>query len=286
MGQVLVTTLSNASLYALIAVSLIVIYRTTGLLNFGAGFFAIAAGNFYVAALNPGIVGVLIAMVATAMLLVVAYLVVVLWGESHGVSHVSLSLAMLGAGLVVEYVTSRIWSHRPRRADAIIDDTVTFGGTTFAADRLLVMGAAAICLVGLVLLIDKTMIGHTIEAVADDRQLARLYGIPSLAAACVAWGIAGALLGLAGAAQATVAASSFDVAVPLFVLAAAAAVIGGLGGIGKDMSGAVLVALVQAAAVQWVSSRYSVSIVFVLLFLVLMLRPQGLLGAARAAERV
>ena len=45
MGQVLVTTLSNASLYALIAVSLIVIYRTTGLLNFGAGFFAIAAGN-------------------------------------------------------------------------------------------------------------------------------------------------------------------------------------------------------------------------------------------------
>ena len=87
-------------------------------------------------------------------------------------------------------------------------------------------------------------------------------------------------------ADATVAASSFDVAVPLFVLAAAAAVIGGLGGIGKAIAGAVLVALVQAAAVQWVSSRYSVSIVFVLLFVVLMLRPQGLLGAARAAERV
>lgn len=286
MVQLVVTSLSNASLYALLAVSLTVVYRSSGLLNFGAGFFAIAAGNFYVAALSPGVGGVLAVVAGTALALVAAYLVVVWWGETHGVGHVSLSLAMLGAGLLVEYGTNRVLAHGPRRADPFIDRSLDVAGTSFAADRVLMFVLVVVSLVLLAVFVDKTMIGHAIEAVADDRQLSRLYGVPSLAITCVAWALAGALLGLAGALQATLAVSSFDLAVPLVVIAAAAAVVGGLGSIGKVAVGAVIVAVLQAMSTQWISSRYSVSIVFVLLFVVLMVRPQGLLGAGRSAERV
>lgn len=286
MVQFVVTSLSNASLYALIAVSLTVVYRSSGLLNFGAGFFAIAGGNFYATVLSPGAAGLVVTMLMTALVMVVAYLAVVWWGETHGVGHVGLSLALLGAGLLVEYSTGIVWSPRPRRADPFFEQTLSIAGTTFSADRVLAVGVTLGCLLVLALFIDKTMVGHAIGAVADDRQLARLYGIPSLAVTCVVWALAGALLGLAGALQATLAVSSFDLSVPLVVIAAAAAVVGGLGSISKAVVGALIVAALQAASVQWISSRYSVAIVFVLLFVVLMVRPQGLLGAGRSAERV
>lgn len=286
MVQLLVTSLSNASLYALIAVSLTVVYRSSGLLNFGAGFFAIAAGNFYAASFAPGPVGMVAVMVATAVAMVAVYLLVAWWGETRGVTHASLSLATLGAGLVLEYLANRIWAHGSRRADPYIDQTVSIAGTSFSADRVVAVLVAALCLGLLALFIDRTVVGHAIEAVADDRQLSRLYGVPSLVVTCVAWGLAGALLGLAGGLQATLAVSSFDLAVPLVVIAATAAVVGGLGTIGKVAAGALIVAVFQAISTQYVSSRYSVAIVFALLFVVLTFRPQGLLGASRSAERV
>lgn len=286
MVQLVVTSLSNASLYALIAVSLTVVYRSSGLLNFGAGFVAIAAGNFYAAAFTPGLSGVVTAMAAGAAVMVLVYLLVAWWGETRGVAHASLSLATLGAGLVLEHLTNLGWAHGSRRADPFIDRTVSIAGTSFSADRVVTVALAALCLGVLALFVDRTVAGHAIEAVADDRQLSRLYGVPSLLVTCVAWALAGALLGLAGSLQATLAVSSFDLAVPLVVIAATAAVVGGLGSIGKVAAGALVVAVLQAISTQYISSRYSVAIVFALLFVVLMLRPQGLLGAGRSAERV
>jgi branched-chain amino acid transport system permease protein len=104
--------------------------------------------------------------------------------------------------------------------------------------------------------------------------------------AVVTWVLAGAALGLAGVLQSSIAAVSQASALPLVIFGIAAAVVGGLGSISKAAAGALAVAAVQTGFIQFVSPRYSVSMVFLLLFVVLAWRPAGLFANSRKAERV
>lgn len=285
MTQFVVTTLCNAAVYALIAVSLNVIYRSSGVLNFGAGHIAVIAGIFYVNQMDPGVIGILVTIVVAALAGLVGYATSVAWGQRRGISHVSLSLALLGYGLILDFAAGEIWAKEGFSAGPLVDGNVTLGDTTFSRERILVVALAAIFIIAILLFVDRTMAGNAIEATAADAELATLYGVRTGVVAVVTWLLAGAALGLAGVLQASIAAVSLATALPLVIFGIAAAVVGGLGSISKAAAGAVAVAGVQTAFIQFVSPRYSVSMVFVLLFVVLALRPAGLFANARVAER-
>lgn len=286
MTQFVVTTLSNTAVYALIAVSLNVVYRSSGILNFGAGHVAVIVGIFYVNAMSPDAWGVLGAMAAGAIVSLVGYGTTIWWGQRRGFDHVALSLTLLGYGLVLDFFAGEIWAKEGFSASALIDGGITIGDTTFSRERVVVVVLATIFIVGVLLFVDRTMAGNALEATAADSELAGLYGVRTGVVACVTWALAGAALGLAGVIQSSIAAVSLATALPLVILGIAAAVVGGLGSISKAAAGALAVAAVQTAFIQFVSPRYSISMVFVLLFVVLALRPAGLFANARTAERV
>ena len=286
MTQFVVTTLSNASVYALIAVSLNVVYRSSGILNFGAGHITVVAGIFYVNQMSPNGLGIVLTMLAAALVSLLGYAITIWWGQRRGFDHVALSLALLGFGLVLDFLAGEVWAKEGFSAGALIDGRVTVGDTTFSRERILVVAIAAVFIVGTLLFVDRTMAGNAIEATAADGELAGLYGVRTGVVACVTWALAGAALGLAGVIQGSIAAVSLTTALPLVILGIAAAVVGGLGSISKVAAGALAVAAVQTAFIQYVSPRYSISMVFVLLFVVLALRPAGLFANARTAERV
>lgn len=286
MVQFLVTTLSNAAIYALIAVSLNVVYRSSGILNFGAGHLVAIAGIFYVNEVGANAGGIAAAMVAGAVISLIGYLATVWWGQRAGISAVALSLAMLGFGLLLEYTAGELWAKEGFSADALIDGGITIGDTTFSRERVLVVVLALLWMGIVLLIVDRTMIGHAIEATSVDSELAQLYGVRTGAVRALCWALAGAGLGLAGALQASISALSMTSALPLIVIGIAAAVVGGLGGVGKAAAGALVVAAVQTAFIQFVSPGYSVSMVFILLFIVLAMRPEGLFVNSRVAERV
>jgi branched-chain amino acid transport system permease protein len=286
MTQFVVTTLSNTAVYALIAVSLNVVYRSSGILNFGAGHVAVIAGIFYVNAMPPSALGIVGTMAIGAAVSLAGYILAIWWGQRRHFDHVALSLALLGYGLVLDFVAGQIWAKEGFSANALIGGEVTIGDTTFSRERILVVVIAAIFILGVLLFVDRTMAGNALEATAADSELAGLYGVRTGVVACVTWALAGAALGLAGAIQSSIAAVSLATALPLVILGIAAAVVGGLGSISKAAAGALAVAAVQTAFIQFVSPRYSISMVFVLLFVVLALRPAGLFANARTAERV
>lgn len=286
MIQFLVTMLSNASIYALVAVSLNVVYRSSGILNFGAGYMVAIAGIFYVNEMSASVVGVVVTVLASVVLSLVAYFTSTWWGQRTHLDHVALSLALLGFGLVLDFVAGRVWSSEGFSADSLLDGTFTVGGTTFARERVLAVVLAGIFILGVLVFVDRTMAGNALEATAADRELAGMYGVRTGVVACVAWALAGGAIGLAGILQSSISAVSMASALPLVIYGIAAAVVGGLGSIRNAVVGALAVAGVQAAFTQFVSPRYSVSMVFVLLFLVLALRPAGLFVNARNAERV
>jgi branched-chain amino acid transport system permease protein len=286
MTQFVVTTLSNAAVYALIAVSLNVIYRSSGILNFGAGHIAVIAGIFYVNQATPSVLGVLGTMVVTALLSLVGYAVAVWWGQRRGINHVALSLSLLGVGLVLEFLAGEIWAKEGFAAAPLLQGSVSIGDTTFARGRILVVVLAVVFIVGVLAFVDRTMVGNAFEATAADSELASLYGVRTGVIAVVTWILAGAALGLAGVLQSSIAAVSLASALPLVIFGIAAAVVGGLGSISKAVAGALAVAAVQTGFVQFVSPRYSVSMVFLLLFIALAWRPAGLFANPRKAERV
>ncbi|MEU7766565.1 branched-chain amino acid ABC transporter permease [Nocardia sp. NPDC049190] len=286
MIQFLVTAVSNAAIYALVAVSLNVVYRSSGILNFGAGYMVAIAGIFYVNEMSADIVGIVLTMLVAVLLSVVAYFASTWWGQRTKLDHVALSLALLGFGMVLDFVAGRVWATEGYSADAMIDGTLTIGDTTFATERVLAVLLAAVFIAGVLVFVDRTMAGNALEATAADSELAGMYGVRTGVVACVAWALAGGAIGLAGILQSSISAVSMDNALPLVIYGIAAAVVGGLGSIRNAVVGALAVAGVQAAFSQFISPRYSVSMVFVLLFLVLALRPAGLFVNARNAERV
>jgi branched-chain amino acid transport system permease protein len=284
--QLLVTTLSNAAVYALIAVALNVVHRSSGVLNFGAGHLAAVAGIFYANEISGSALGVVMTMVLAALVSLVAYVVSVRGGERLGVGAVPLSLSLLGVGLVLQFVAGELWPKQAFTAKPLVGGTLDIAGTTFATQRLVAVGVAAVFILAVVLFVERTMVGHAMEATAADVELAGLYGVRTGSVAAATWLIAGAALGLAGVLQSSLAAVSTSSAIPLVILGIVAAVVGGLGSFSKAAAGALLASLLQAAFVEYVSPRYSISLVFVLLFAVLVLRPAGLFANARTAERV
>jgi branched-chain amino acid transport system permease protein len=208
------------------------------------------------------------------------------WGQRRGINHVALSLSLLGVGLVLEFLAGEMWAKEGFSAAPLLQGSVSIGGTTFARGRILVVVLAVVFILGVLAFVDRTMVGNAFEATAADSELASLYGVRTGVIAVVTWVLAGAALGLAGVLQSSIAAVSQASALPLVIFGIAAAVVGGLGSISKAAAGALAVAAVQTGFVQFVSPRYSVSMVFLLLFVVLAWRPAGLFANSRKAERV
>lgn len=286
MIQLAVTTLSNAAVYGLVAIALNVVYRSGGVLFFGAGHVAAVVGIFYANEVGGSIPGVLVAIAVGSVVALVGYVSCIWFGTTRSISHVSLSLATLGFGLVLEFGAGHIWPKQGFAAPPLIAGRTEVLGTTFATQRLAAVALAAGLIVLVIVVIERTMIGHAMEATAADRELASLYGVRTLVVSASTWIIAGASLGLAGVLQSSIAVVSASSALPLTVFGIVAAVVGGLGSFSRAALGALVTALVQAAFVQYVSPRYSVSLVFFLLLVVLAIRPAGLFSNSRLAERV
>lgn len=173
MTQLLVTTLSNASIYALIAISLNIVFRSSGVLNFGAGYLAAVAGIFYANEISGSVIGVVLAMVVTAVVSLLAYFVAVRGGERLGVGRVQLSLSLLGFGLVLQFAAGELWAKQAFTARPLIAGTLNVAGATFAMQRVVAVAAAGIFVLAIVLFVERTMIGH---AIAPNRPSVRRGG--------------------------------------------------------------------------------------------------------------
>jgi branched-chain amino acid transport system permease protein len=150
----------------------------------------------------------------------------------------------------------------------------------------LIIGISALLLLALYLLVDRTLIGRTLVAVAYDEDLAAMYGVRSGQFQLLAWAVGGMCMAVAGILQASVASVSVDVAPTLLTFSLIGAVVGGLGSLGGSVGGAFVTALAITATATFIPGVYVLTATFVVLFLVLAVRPRGLFSTSIVAERV
>jgi neutral amino acid transport system permease protein len=278
--------LSLGSIYALGAVGLTLVYGILKLVNFAHGEL-LTFGAFMAFLVNvtwgaPLVVGVLFAVVTTALLAVLVERI--MWGpmRSRRAGLLQLLLMSIGLALVIRNVIQWFWGTEIRTLDVNVTDVVTFLGLRIGRTNLIVVAIGFVVLIATGLMLRYTLLGKRMRALSDDLELAETSGIDTSRVILYTWVFAGGLAGLAGVLAGAVTnvkpLLGFELLLPIF----AAVILGGIG----DAFGALVGGVVLGVVIEWstliIAARWKIAIGFVVLILVLLVRPQGIFGRARS----
>ena len=278
--------LSLGAIYALGAVGLTLVYGILKLVNFAHGDF-LTFGAYMAYLVNvtwglPLVVAVFWAMAMTAVLGV--FLEKVMWGpmRARGAGMVQLLLMSLGLALVIRYGIQFVWSTELRQLDVNRTDTVQFLGLTIGRTNLIVIIVGFAVLIGTGMMLRSTLLGKRMRALSDNLDLAETSGIDTSRVILWTWVFAAGFAGLAGVMAGAITQLQpelgFELLLPIF----AAVVMGGIGNAYGALAGGIVLGLVIEWSTLFIDARWKTAIGFVVLILVLIVRPQGIFGRAKS----
>lgn len=277
--QILVTSLTLGSIYALVAVGLVIVFKATDLINFGAGDWVLAGGYIALALLIAGapiwLILILAPLGGALMGVLIDLLVFRRLIRATPWMFVVASLAV--GGLLRELAIFRYQSQPYPFPAQFSRESFEVGGLLFVPQNLWVVGAAAVVIGSLMAFFKYTRHGKSLEAVAQNRVGAQIVGISLRKSLLITWGLTGAVSTIA----AILIAPSVDVSPEMATLVVSgfvAAAVGGLDSLLGAMVGGVLVAFLQTMTTVYVSSALDDIVVMVLLLVVMAVRPSGLFG--------
>jgi branched-chain amino acid transport system permease protein len=197
-------------------------------------------------------------------------------------------ISSIGVAIVIQGIVRGIWGPDEHRFPSVPfgDSQFHIGPLSFGGLDVLIVAIAGAMMIGLTYIIGSTSLGRNIRAVADDRIAAALLGIDLERTIALTFFIASALGGAAGILIGLQYNSvSVDMGSRIELKGLAIIILGGMGSIPGAVIGALLLGVVETLTVQFVSSSYRDAAAFAVMFLILVLRPSGLLGkrALRAA---
>jgi neutral amino acid transport system permease protein len=285
-AQTGINGLSLGSIYALGAVGLTLVYGILKLVNFAHGDF-LTFGVYMAYLVNvtwglPLVTAVFFAMAMTALLGV--FFERIMWGpmRARHAGLLQLLLMSIGLAFLIRSGIQWFWGTEIRALDVNVTDTVELFGLRIGRTELTVFVVGFAVLVAIGLMLRYSLLGKRMRAIADDPELAETAGIDTSRVILYTWIFAGALAGLAGVLAGAVTdvkpELGFELLLPIF----AAVVMGGIG----DAFGALAAGLVLGVVIEWstlvIDARWKISVGFVVLVLVLVIRPQGVFGRAKA----
>jgi branched-subunit amino acid ABC-type transport system permease component len=205
----------------------------------------------------------------------------------RGASAVGLIIVSIGIGLIVQYVVVIIWSPNFVSYRLSPGAAVQLGSLFFTTLQLTVIGVAVFAMVGVHVLLTYTKLGRAMRATAVNASLARDCGIATDRIVDVVWLISGAMCGLAGVIFAMSIISFTPASEQGFVVVIiAAAIVGGIGKPYGAMLGALVLGMATELAALVINPAYKDVVAFVLLAVVLLVRPRGILSGIATKEEV
>jgi branched-chain amino acid transport system permease protein len=194
-------------------------------------------------------------------------------------------ITAIGMSFILQNI-GLVWKgSRPTSVDSILPrgEVFAIGGVTYTWDKLIVLLFTVPVLFALIWLVQRTRHGKAMRATAQDRDAAAMMGIDVNRTISFTFLIAGALAGAAGLLYALYITNiRFDEGFRLGLIAFTAAVVGGIGNLPGAVLGGLLIAMIESFnnGLSWVTpgSDWTQSIIFSVLIVVLVFRPEGLLG--------
>lgn len=184
-----------------------------------------------------------------------------------------------GIHLTLANLALLAWSADPRIITTTYSGAnLAVGGLTIPVIQLVTFILAFVIIAGLYVLLYRTKIGRAIQATAQDREMARLMGISVHQVYAVTFGIGSAITGLSGSLIASFRHVETGMGLPYTIIAFCVVVLGGMGYIPGALIGGLILGIVGSLSTYLFTAGWSITITFFLLYVILLLRPQGILG--------
>jgi len=289
--QLLWSGILNGMLYALIGLSLVLIFKTARILNFAAGTMAGFTGWFaWWWATKQGIpfllaILVAIVMVAVATLLIERLTIRPLINENFlSIVTITLGLEFHIANLSINFFGGRAESLR-------IPGDIQFknfeiGGVRFNWWHVVILICTFIILAIVGYIVNRTELGLAMRAFAEDKDAARLMGIKESTVSQWTWTLSVTVGGLAGILFAPVLFLQQDYMNIPFIKGFVAAILGGFTSLSGGVLGGLLLGELEAFAVKYAPRQMAAALPVIIVFFILLIRPRGLFTRAKAHERV
>jgi branched-chain amino acid transport system permease protein len=286
--QLALSGLAQGAIYALVALSMCVVYRATTVVNFGHGDL-VMAGAFvvYVLVVLAGLPFLASAVLAVALLFLLGVLIEIgLIERIKAGPHIGFALMCIGFGYVLRGIARGFWGREVLPMPAVFDfPPVIVGDLVVTADALIIFAAVGVLLALFFVLFYRSSAGRVMQAVCQSERGAALVGINVRAFHGVMWGAGAALGAVGGVLVAPLTLLHPGLGASFLIKGFAAMTLGGFGSLGGAVVGGLLLGLAE----QWVGGYVSTKLIdvtaYLVIILVLALRPNGLFGRA-VAERV
>jgi branched-chain amino acid transport system permease protein len=285
--QLTLSGLTNGAIFALVALGFVLIYKASDVINFAQGDFLLVGAYItfgLVAQVGlPWSLGVLLTMAVSVVLGLAVERMVLrpLIGEPI----ISVIMVTIGLSSLLRAFVSAIWGTTGQPFPPFIpDENIRIAGAVVPADRLIAIGLAALLLVIFSLFFRYSREGIAMRATADDQQAALSMGISVKKIFALAWSIAAVTAALGGVLVANIVGVSGVVAgIGLRVFPVV--ILGGLDSVPGAIIGGLIIGLLETYTGGYIGRGLSQVIPFIVLILILLIKPYGLFGEVRI-ERV
>jgi branched-chain amino acid transport system permease protein/neutral amino acid transport system permease protein len=205
----------------------------------------------------------------------------------RGTRAFAIVIVTVSAGIVLQYIIVAFAGPDAKSYGEQSGQTFRLGGVILTASQVTIVVLAAALMLGLHLLLTRTTLGRAMRATASNRILAQSCGIATDRISDIAWMLSGMLCGAAGVALAiTTVSFDFTLGAIFLIPMIAAAVLGGIGQPYGAMVGGLVVGVASELAAAFTNPAYREVVAFGILIVMLLVRPNGLFGAAWATRRL
>jgi branched-chain amino acid transport system permease protein len=226
--QLVVVGVSTGSAFALVGIGMVLIFRTTGIINFAQGSFAVLGGLFMVE-LVGGMHGLFAGFIAVVLVAFIGSLVgFVAVGFRRRTTPLASLIITLGIALFISSLNLLAFGDRPHTYPTIFERAWDIGGVLVQPQYVLVAGVTLVAALLLTLGLQRTIAGQALVACADSRRAAELVGIDVRAVAVVAFAVSAGLSALGWVLLTPVDPVNYDSDVRIAINGFAAAAFGGL----------------------------------------------------------
>lgn len=288
---ILVNAVVLGSIYGLVAIGMTLIYGVLRVMDMSQGSM-VMAGGFVAAGLMgemglPAVVTIIAAFGITFLLGVLTQLISVqpLLGRKSIDFEMVTFITTFAVALIFANVALETFGPQQRSVPPVVEGSIEiYNGVTIPYQSLVMAAVAVTIMVGLGLYLRRSRYGMAIRAVAEDNDAARLMGVPVRRMFPMVMGVASGFAGIAGvflAAQFFASPTSGDL--PL-LQALIVVILGGLGSMRGTIYAAYTIGLIQASVAVLISTTWSLPVLYAVIVLVLIFRPQGLAGKASEAR--
>ena len=278
----LINGLSLGSIYALIALGYSMVYGIILLLNFAHGDVIMVGAYMSWFVMNQLGLGPVTAVCATIITCTLLGVVIekIAYTPLRNAPRISLLITAIGVSFFLEYTAELILGSGAKVIPAYYtNQTFRIGSVPLGLTSIITLLVTVLSMLVLTFLVQKTKLGKAMRAVSEDMDAARLMGINVNTTISITFAIGSGLAAIAG----VLLCSAYPTLMPTTgslpgIKAFTAAVFGGIGSIPGAFIGGILLGIIEIFAKAYISTQLSDAIVFAVLIVVLLVKPDGLLG--------